>query len=500
MQKKFLTNLGLLLFLNFLVKPFWLLGIDRTVQNVVGPESYGFYFTILNFSFLFNILLDFGIYQFNNRNIAQNRQLLNKHFSSIILLRVLLALVYLFVIFTVAIIWGYDAGQLKLLAIIGFNQFLLSFVLYLRSNITGLMLFKTDSLLSVLDRLLMILFCSLLLWGNVTDRPFQIEWFVYAQTLAYLSTVIVALAVVIKKASFKRFNWNWPFFVMIIKQSYPYALLVLLMSFYNRVDSVLIERLLPKSEGNFQAGIYAQSFRLLDAVNMVGYLFSVQLLPLFSRMLKKKESVGDLVRLSITLLMILGGIIVAGSYFFRTELISLLYGIHSSETLVQYADRIAISVPVFAVLMAGFVPIVTTYVFGTLLTANANLRDLNRVAAAGVVLNLSLNVLLIPHYKALGAALAGVSAQLITAGLQVWLVQRVFRFKVNKPLLLRLGVYFLGLVAINFFCRQLAIDWLLQFVLMVAGSVSFAAVLGLLNVRSILMLFLKKQETEEVIE
>ena len=80
MQKKFLTNLGLLLFLNLLVKPFWVLGIDRSVQNVVGAEEYGFYFSILNFSFLFNMFLDLGITNFNNRNIAQNAQLLNKHF------------------------------------------------------------------------------------------------------------------------------------------------------------------------------------------------------------------------------------------------------------------------------------------------------------------------------------------------------------------------------------------------------------------------------------
>jgi O-antigen/teichoic acid export membrane protein len=80
MQKKFLTNLALLLFLNVLVKPFYIFGIDRTVQNTVGLEDFGFYFTIFNFAFLFNILLDAGITNFNNRNIAQHMHLLNKHF------------------------------------------------------------------------------------------------------------------------------------------------------------------------------------------------------------------------------------------------------------------------------------------------------------------------------------------------------------------------------------------------------------------------------------
>ena len=89
MQKKFLTNLSLLLFLNLLIKPFWVFGIDRTVQNLVGVESFGFYYIVFNFSFLFNILLDLGITNFNNRNIAQNHHLLSKHFSGILLMKLL---------------------------------------------------------------------------------------------------------------------------------------------------------------------------------------------------------------------------------------------------------------------------------------------------------------------------------------------------------------------------------------------------------------------------
>ena len=69
MQKKFVTNLALLLFLNLLIKPFWILGIDRSVQNSVGAADYGMYFALFNFSFLLNIILDFGITNFNNKNI-----------------------------------------------------------------------------------------------------------------------------------------------------------------------------------------------------------------------------------------------------------------------------------------------------------------------------------------------------------------------------------------------------------------------------------------------
>ena len=239
-QKDFVFNLCLLIFLNLLVKPFWMLGVDVGVQNSVGAANYGIYFSILNFTLLFNMVLDMGTTNFNNRNIARNNQLLDKHLSSYIILRLLLGVVYFAVIFAVALLIGYRGIQLRLLFWIGLNQFLNAFLLYVRSNISALLMFKTDSVLSVTDKLLMILFCGLLLWGNITDEPFRIEWFVWCQTVAYLITIAVALFIVLRKANLHRLTWNWPFFVVIIKKSLPYALVTFLMACYYRIDSVML--------------------------------------------------------------------------------------------------------------------------------------------------------------------------------------------------------------------------------------------------------------------
>jgi O-antigen/teichoic acid export membrane protein len=48
---------------------------------------------------------------------------------------------------------------------------------------------------------------------------------------------------------------------MILKKSAPFALLVLMMTFYYRIDSVMLERMLPN--GSEQSGIYAMGFRFL---------------------------------------------------------------------------------------------------------------------------------------------------------------------------------------------------------------------------------------------
>src|SRR5205085_619324 len=130
MQRKFVTNLALVLLLNLLIKPVYVLGIEVAVQNAVGTVQYGFYYAIFNFSFLLNILLDFGITNFNNKNISQNNHLLSKHLSSIIVLRFLLAVIFTAITIAGGLIIGYTPDMMKMLIAVIFNQILISFIFY----------------------------------------------------------------------------------------------------------------------------------------------------------------------------------------------------------------------------------------------------------------------------------------------------------------------------------------------------------------------------------
>ena len=271
MQKKLLSGLFWILLLNLLIKPFWILGIETGVQNTVGPDEYGFYFAIFNLAYIFNILLDLGVTNFNTRNIAQHPVLIDKHLPCLLGIKLMLVLLYAVVTFTVGLLSGYTSRQFLLLAILTFNQFLNSLILYLRSNFEGLMLFKWDSVISILDRVVMIAICSLLLWGPT--HSITIEWFALAQTAAYLITTLTALTVLTLRIrqehnrhfSLRSIHFSRPFAVIILRKSFPFALLVLLMASYNRIDPLLLSWLHP--HGTYQAGIYAGAFRLLDALD-----------------------------------------------------------------------------------------------------------------------------------------------------------------------------------------------------------------------------------------
>ena len=411
MQKKLLSGLFWILLANLIVKPLWLLGIEVGVQNAVGNEMYGFYFSIFNLAYIFNILLDLGVTNFNTRNIAQHPQLIGKHLSGILGIKLCLLALYLVVAFTVGALLGYGSQEFRLLAWLTVAQFLTSLILYLRSNFEGLLLFKWDGLFSVLDRELMIVICGALLWSPLRER-FNIYWFVYAQVVAYAVTALLAFVVIARKARFKRLRWDWRFFLVILRKSAPFALLVLLMASYNRIDPILLRRLASDAD----AGIYAGAFRLLDALTMVAYLVSVPLLPVFSRLCREGGSCTDVLRIVFWPMMLftVGAAVLCA--VFAEPLMRLLY--HGNY---------AAYVPVFRVVIFGIIPIGITYIFGTLLTAGGHLRQLNIFAATTLVLNLAVNLVLIPRFGAVGSAWASLTAQSFMALAQLVLAIRLFR-------------------------------------------------------------------------
>lgn len=424
MQKKFFSNLVLLLVLNLLVKPIAIFGIDTGVQNRVGAEDYGLYFTLLNLSFLFNIILDLGINNFTTKNVAQYPLIVSRYIGKMLSFRLLLFIVYVIVSFSVAYVMGFDEANFGILGLLVLNQFFVVLIAYFRSHFAGFLYFRWDALFSVLDRVLLILICGIVFW---TTDTFQIEWFVWMQTISYSAVLLVSAWVLKKKIGISKVKLDVPFALTIVRKSLPYALFILLMMFYTRMDSIMVERL--HENGAYEVGIYAQGFRLLDAFFVFGMLFSGLLLPLFSHQMKHKEENQKLLMMSSKLL--LGGsILVAYLCYFNAE--TILSWI--------YRNDVHATIPSFQWLMLSFMAMGVSLIFSTFLTAKGELRFLNSAAAIGILINLSLNFYWIPRFGAEGAAWATFITQVFVAITQSYAVIRHFGVSVFRNYIVQLLV------------------------------------------------------------
>tara|TARA_Y100000385_G_scaffold64940_1_gene64245 strand:+ start:679 stop:2139 length:1461 start_codon:yes stop_codon:yes gene_type:complete len=434
MRKKFVSNLFLVLILNVIIKPFYILGIDAEVLKItekIDPGSYGTYFSLLSLSFVFNIILDLGINTFNTKNIAQNSQLFKKHFSGVFTLKIALAIVYLIIILIVGFTFSYHAEKLKWLFLIGFNQILIAFILFFRSNLSALLMFRQDSIISVTDRMLLIIFCGYFLWVKTTKNIITIEFFILSQTLTYSLTAILALYLLVKKSGKLKLKWDPTFYLAIIKKSLPYALLIFLMSIYYYSDVVMIERMVDSIE----ASTYAHGYRFFMAFNMIGVLFAGLLLPIFSNMIKNKLEINKITWLSFRLIFLFATIIGITIWSNKMEIIKWRYDlddyslIHSSKT--------------FGWLMISFIAVSFNYIFGTLLTANGNLKPMNILALITVIINISINLILIPYNGSNGAALSSMITQFLSLFFQLYLCYRFFPSKVKLSSYLKLFVFIL---------------------------------------------------------
>lgn len=479
MNREFLVNLLFLMAINIVIKPFYVFGVDLQVQNEVGKAAYGLYFALFNFSFIFQIFADLGIQQYNNRNIAQHSFLLDKYFSTILMLKGGLGVLFFALSLGTAWILGYEPTALYLLLFLLCNQVFITFTFFFRSNISGLQHYRLDSFLSVLDKLLMIVGCVPLLYFG--SQTITIEHFVYIQTAAFGATTLVSFWFArryLRQAV--RLRWNVVVFKAILKQSVPFALVVLLMSLYARIDAVMIERLLPQS-GKVEAGVYAAGYRLLDAINMLGYLFAGLLLPMFSKMLKAKNSINDLLSLSGRIMFVISSSFSIAVCFHALSIVQWLYtdsSVYMSEVLI--------------LLILGFNAIGIIHIVGTLLTANGNLKQMNIVFVIGIAVNVVTNYILIGWYGAWGAALTTIITQSLVALIELAIAKRAFNFSWNLLFVAQAALYLLSVLGINYLLTLSPMPWQLQFVVGGIVAVLAAVALQILPLRLIFGLFKTK--------
>jgi O-antigen/teichoic acid export membrane protein len=408
MNQAFLSNIILLMAVNVLIKPFYIFGIEIPMQNTIGNESYGTFFTFFGFTMLFQIINEAGFHQYSSRAVAQNRTAVGFMLRKITVLKIGLGSIFMMLISGVGWVMGYWELNLILLLLVGFNQILMGYIPYLRSNLSSLGWYYKESLVSALDKVIMIVVIGYMLLFH--QDSFTIQHFVIGQTIAFAITILVilwmlrpALDVSIPTSS------QHLTLKILIKESLPFALIIFLSMVYTRIDAVMIERLM--DNGTFHTGVYGAAFRLMDAATMFAFLFAGLLLPMFSRLLSIGQDTSPLYNLAFKVVFVLSISLAVPVWFYRTDIMSLLYTDYTPE----HSE-------ILGFLFIAFVAKATTFVSGTYLLAVGKLKVFNYILAGTVGLNIILNYWWIQTIGTVGAAQATCLTQSFVAFGCVFLV------------------------------------------------------------------------------
>lgn len=247
---------------NALVKPLWILWIDRSIQNQVGPEAYGSYYQWFNLTLLLAVLLDGGMANYWNQRIASGTF---RQGEMLQLLRLKGALWGLYMVGTMVIAagLGYESSSLLWIALLGVLQGLMFLNLLWRAGLAGQQKFVLEGILSAGDKAIMILLSLPLLQGKAYGTGNILHDFVIIQIIGALIITIIS-AFIYRSKTKPTGNSSPPSSVAeetgpvtekLWWQTWlPFGVLGLIMTAYFRLDVVVL-RMWGPGEPSIKAGM-----------------------------------------------------------------------------------------------------------------------------------------------------------------------------------------------------------------------------------------------------
>lgn len=195
------------------------------------------------------------------------------------------------------------------------------------------------------------------------------------------------------------YTFNWRHWMELIKLSIPLALGGALTVMYYSLDTVMLS----KMQTFAAVGIYGIAYKFAGIVAVVGTGLSRALLPVLVRYWPEEaEHFRAVLRRTTRLLLVLGALITFEFMIFATNAIGLLYGHH-------YVVGAGAARLVVASECVGFFE---TLAVTTLISVNRN-KFFVVAALAGLLVNLGVNLLVIPRWSYMGAAWATLLTEVV---------------------------------------------------------------------------------------
>jgi O-antigen/teichoic acid export membrane protein len=367
------------------------------IARTLGPTQYG------ELSFvLANYLILEAVSQLGLQNIFKKEVLKNQGQANIIFINTLITRLLSAVFVTVIFI--FFAHELSSDAPMRSLFYLFSGILFLRSFdvIEWYLEAKLD--LTKLNRF-KILFVGIVflvrLYGVYKD--FQILFFAFTYLLEAL--FILSFYIVQFRKLITKLEYSIVMIIDFLKRSWHLIFSTLAITLYMKIDQLMIHEILDATE----LGNYSASVKISELFNFIPMTLSTLLLPLW---FKGEGNKSEIIKKSFSMVTLPSVIISLSIYIFSPVIIDIIYG--SSFTKSSSILRVHIFSLIF-VFIGVFVSNYEVY--------TQNTKHTLRRTIFGAVINILLNLILIPTHGVIGAALS----TLISYGLSLVLYNIVYK-------------------------------------------------------------------------
>lgn len=365
------------------------------IARMVGAEDTGKYFLALAFTTIFAVITDFGLSPSLNREVARKPEEAARHLSSVLGVKIIFIVITYIAMMVVAILLDYSSEMRLLIALSGITMIFDSIHLSFYAVLRGMHKLKYEALAIVLSQL------STLIIGTIALLLRQpLVWLIIAFIISSFLNVCYAAYMLRRHAHVRlAIRWEAALIKSMLAIAFPFALAGIFARVYSYSDSVFLS----KFADTTAVGWYSIPNKITFAFQFIPLALSAALYPRMSEAyVCDREHLTYLFERAMKYLIIVAMPIAVFLGVFSEEIILTIY-------TAEYAPAI---IPM-QILLASVIFAFIDFPVGALL--NGCNRQAMQTTAMGVamVVNVTANIVLIPSYGVIGAAIAALLGNIV---------------------------------------------------------------------------------------
>lgn len=372
------------------------------IARYLGKITFGKYGFISSFYIFFIAFLDFGIFIVAIREIAKERTKAGLLLSNLVTFKLFFSIFLAFLAIAIANIFPFPSDLRFILSL--YAPILLFIALgSIQIIFEADLRFEYIALAAFFWRVSLLLFLILAVRLNL-GLAFIVISFLLAEAIKCIVLYISSR----KFVSIKLPDIDIKLWIGLIRKAFPVFITSLLITTIRNIDVMM----LTKMKGFAEVGLYLASYRLCDMSLGIPIALMGSMFPLMSRFYKLDFSVfKKIYQETFDILSVCGILLTILVLVFADKIIILLFG--PGFVRSAYSFRILIFSSLFVYLAIGS---------GTLLVAIDKQRASMWFYLFSAPLNIILNLILIPRFGFIGAAISNVAAMLLAISLTFYYV------------------------------------------------------------------------------
>ena len=384
--KKYLANTSWL-FLERIIRILVSFVVTIFVVRYLGPKEFGLYSYVLSFFWLFASFSSLGLESISTRETIKNPDQIDEINGTVFFLRLGGGVLAIFMIALTLLLTGEETNTAILILILSGSFLFLSFTpieYYFRGIVKGKYNVIALSASVIISSVLKVIFIL---------QKAPLVYFVIAALTEY-AVLAAGLILVYHYNKLSIFNWKYSkkFGSSLLKDSWPLALSGIVVMVYMRIDQIMIKNMMSEEA----VGYYSAAVRICEAWYFIPVTLCNAIFPaIVNAKNVSTEFYNNRMQKLYDLLTWLAIGIAVPVTIFSDQIIQLLFGNEFSSAAPVLTIYIWAGVAVFLGVASS------QYLINENLTKLSFIRTL-----IGMILNVVLNLILIPLYGIIGSAVA----------------------------------------------------------------------------------------------